>query len=209
MNRKTIRSIITIGAPLLAGNLATYLMKAIDLAMLGRLGTETLAAAGIATLSTSVLYTFMWPVSLGVQALASRRYGRQTAAPREETDQRRRETAWVLSNGVIAGWISISIALVLSTLIEPILSALLGNPTIVALAMEYVRVLRWSIVVLSVGMAHRGFFGAINRTGIVMAATVIGNLLNVFLNYTFIFGNFGAPAWGLVAQRWVRSSQRR
>jgi Na+-driven multidrug efflux pump len=80
MFRTTLLRILTLGAPLLAGNLATYLMKVVDLAMLGRLGTETLAAAGIATLTTGVLYTFVWPVSLGVQALGSRRYGRQQAA---------------------------------------------------------------------------------------------------------------------------------
>lgn len=187
--------ILKLGSPLLAGNLAAYLMKAVDLAMLGRLGTDTLAAAGIATLATGVLYTFIWPVSLGVQALASRRYGRQIAGG--NTPELQRETAWVLSNGAIAGWLTASMALLVSTMIGPVLRLLLADEHLAALAMEYVRVLRWSMVIMSLGMAHRGFMSAVNRTGIVMGATILGNGLNVLLNYTFIFGNFGAPALGI------------
>lgn len=187
--------ILKLGTPLLAGNLAAYLMKAVDLAMLGRLGTRTLAAAGIATLATGVLYTFVWPVSLGVQALASRRFGRQIAGG--NTGELRRETAWVLSNGAIAGWLTASVALLLSTLIAPLLHLLLADENLASLAMEYVRVLRWSMLIMSLGMAHRGFMSAVNRTGIVMGATILGNALNVLLNYAFIFGNFGAPALGI------------
>jgi multidrug resistance protein, MATE family len=195
MLRHTMMRILKLGAPLLAGNLATYLMKAVDLAMLGRLGTETLAAAGVATLATGVLYTFVWPVSLGVQALASRRYGRQIAGG--NTPALRRETAWVLSNGAIAGWLSAILALVLSTLIGPVLRLLLADESLTRLAMEYVRILRWSMLIMSLGMAHRGFMSAVNRTAIVMGATILGNGLNVLLNYTFIFGNFGAPVLGI------------
>ena len=53
------------------------------------------------------------------------------------------------------------------------------------------------VLVRVLGVAHRGFMGAVNRTGIVMVATVLGNLLNVVLNYAFIFGNLGAPALGI------------
>jgi len=187
--------IMTLGAPLLAGNLSTYLMKAVDLAMLGRLGTETLAAAGIATLATGILYTLVWPVSLGVQALASRRYGRQITE--KNAPERVAETGWVLSNGAIAGWITATVALLLSTVVGPVLRLLLADEALPGLAMEYVRVLRWSMPIMTLGMAHRGFMGAVNRTGIVMVATVLGNVLNVVLNYAFIFGNFGAPALGI------------
>jgi Na+-driven multidrug efflux pump len=46
-------------------------------------------------------------------------------------------------------------------------------------------------------MAHRGFMSAVNKTGIVMAATILANGLNVLFNYTLIFGNFGFPALGI------------
>ena len=145
--------------------------------------------------ATGVLYTFIWPVSLGVQALASRRYGRQVAGA--NTPELQRETAWVLSNGAIAGWLTAAMALLLSTMVGPVLHLLLPDGNLTDLAMEYVRVLRWSMLIMSLGMAHRGFMSAVNRTGIVMGATILGNALNVLLNYTFIFGNFGAPALGI------------
>jgi len=202
MFRRTVLRIIILGTPLLAGNLATYLMKVVDLAMLGRLGTETLAAAGIATLTTGVLYTLVWPASLGVQALASRRYGRQlaarSAAPNSpEARIRRSETAWVLSNGAVAGWITATVALLLSTAAGPFLRLFLTDGNLVTLALDYVKVLRWSMVIISLGMAHRGFMSAVNKTGIVMAATILANGLNVLFNYTLIFGNFGFPVLGI------------
>lgn len=195
MYNTAARTIVRLGIPLLAGNLATYLMKAVDLAMLGHLGTETLAAAGVATLATGVLYTMIWPVSLGVQAIAGRRYGRQVAGG--DTDDLRRRTAWVLSNGAIAGWLTAALALVASTAAGPILRLLLTDDDLIYLALDYVRTLRWSTVLMSLGMAHRGFFSAVNRTKIVMGATILGNGLNVLFNYALIFGNLGAPALGI------------
>jgi len=195
MFRATLIRILRLGAPLLAGNLASYLMKAVDLAMLGHLGTETLAAAGIATLATGILYTFIWPVSVGVQALASRRYGKQIAAGDGAEDAA--GTGKVLANGVAAGWLTAAIALSLSTCIEPILRLILANPVLVDLSLEYIKTLRWSLILISVGMAHRGFFAAVNQTAIVMVATLLGNVLNAFLDWALIFGNLGLPALGI------------
>jgi len=195
MFRATLIRILRLGAPLLAGNLASYLMKAVDLAMLGHLGTETLAAAGIATLATGILYTFIWPVSVGVQALASRRYGKQIAAGDGSEDAA--ETGKVLANGAAAGWLAAAIALSLSTCIGPILRRILTNPVLVDLSLEYIRTLRWSVILISVGMAHRGFFAAVNQTAIVMVATLLGNVLNALLDWALIFGNIGLPAMGI------------
>ncbi len=195
MLRTTVSRIIRLGIPLLAGNFAVYLMKAVDLAMLGRLGTDTLAAAGIATIATGVLYTLIWPVALGVQALASRRYGRQLRDG--DGDAEAEETGRVVANGAAAGWLAAALALLLSLLVEPLLRRILANPALVDLSLQYIRTLRWSLPVLCLGMAHRGFLAAVNRTHLVMAATLLTNGLNILLNWILIYGNLGFPVLGM------------
>lgn len=199
--RGTVKRILRLGAPLLAGNVSHYLMKLVDLAMLGRLGTTMLAAAGIGTPAAGILYTLAWPVALGVQALAGRRFGlesviREKGEP-EKTKLAAERTGWVLSNGVVAGWLSVSVALLLSLVGKPALDAVIESREIASLAWDYVGLLRWSTILLTVGLAHRGFFGAVNRTGVIMVATIGSNGANIFFNWIFIFGHFGLPAMGI------------
>ena len=48
-----------------------------------------------------------------------------------------------------------------------------------------------------ISVSYRGFFFGINKTKIFMFSGVITNFLNVIFNYTFIYGEFGAPRMGL------------
>ena len=45
--------------------------------------------------------------------------------------------------------------------------------------------------------ALAGYFLGMSKTGIVMWANVIGMLVNIPLNYVFIFGKWGFPAMGI------------
>ena len=184
--------IVALGAPLLAGNMSQYLMRIIDLAMLGRLGTVTLAAASIGTMTTGVLFTLAWPNLLGAQAVTSRRFGR--AASRGESAA---HAGTVLGEASVVALGTAGIALVLSTLVPGILRLLISDLAVRGQAADYVMTVRWSVLLMAVAAAHRGFLGAVHRTGVVMAATVVGNAANVFFNWVLIFGNLGFPAMGI------------
>ena len=96
--RMHVKKILKVGAPLLAGNLSFYLLRVADTIMLGRLGTNPLAAIAMAGLFTGILMTFIWPVSIGVQALSSRRYGKF-----------RKEEALGMENKALPGFLWIEI----------------------------------------------------------------------------------------------------
>ena len=186
------KRIIRIGAPLLAGNLSHYLHQVTDTAMVGRLGTEQLAAMGIASLFTGICLTFIWPVTTGVQAITSRRYGRQQANTGSA-----RETGMILDNGIVVGLFAAVTAFIFSYSAPFVLELLVGAGPLLEHALEYVGVIRFGTFFLGIEMAIVGFLSGINRTGAIMRATLSGNIVNILLNYLLIFGKFGFPALGI------------
>ena len=63
--------------------------------------------------------------------------------------------------------------------------------------MEYVTVLRWSMIPAAVFFALYGFLSGIGKTRVLMAATILTNVLNIFLNYLLIYGRLFFPALGI------------
>ncbi|MCA1753790.1 MAG: MATE family efflux transporter [Spirochaeta sp.] len=189
------RKILRLGTPLLFVQLTHYLHQIADSAMLGHYGSGSLelAAIGIAGLVTWILMTFLWPLSAGVQALASRRYGRQQA----DSTSDKAVTGEVLDNGLVVGVLAALLALGVSLLVRPVLGVLLQSEGILDLVMDYVDIIRFSLVPMGFFIIGQGFMGAINRTRPVMYAGVLSNLLNIALNWLLIFGNLGLPAMGI------------
>ena len=190
-----VNQVIRLGIPLLAGNLSHYLLQVADTAMVGRLGTKPLGAIAMAGLFTGILFTFVFPVSLGTQALASRRFGRQSLAgnDREAVEK----TGEVLDNGIMIGMIAAVMSVLFSFLAGPILGALITDPDLLPQAMSYIRIIRWAMPFAALSFAFVGFFGGINKTGDIMISNIGGNILNISFNYIFIFGKLGFPALGI------------
>lgn len=156
--------------------------------MLGHYGRQSLelAAIGIAGLLTWILLTFLWPLSTGVQALASRRFGRGAD-----------DTGAVLDNGLVVAGAAGLLALGVSFLAPMALRHLVESRGIYRLIGEYLLVIRISLLPMGFFLVCQGFFGAINRTRQVMYAGVISNMLNIGLNWVLIFGRLGFPAMGI------------
>lgn len=194
MNSSNTGKIIKIGIPLLAGNLSFYLLQVADTIMVGRLGTESLGAIAFAGLFTGILMTFIWPVSVGVQALSSRRFGMYS---KNNTDSSLKRVGNTLDNGIVTG-ISVSIVSFAVSFSAPFwFSILISDKALIPLALSYIKIIRWALPLGGIMMGVFGFLSGIRMTGYVMAANVGGSVINIFLNYVFIFGKFGFPELGI------------
>ncbi len=200
MTRTHIFKVMVLGAPLVAGLVSEFFMYLADSAMVGRLGTEFLAAIGIATLFGEILWVIVWPLAPGTQTIASRRFGLQEALGGKDEKTRLEQfqkTGEVLDSAVVvsigAGFIAIMIAL----FSEPILRLLLEDDHLIHLAQSYILILKWAMPLAGIFYALYGFLAAINLTRIIMIATVGLNVLNIGFNYMLIFGKFGFPALGI------------
>lgn len=190
-----MRRIISLGVPLLFARLTHYLHQIVDSAMLGHYGDGSLelAAIGIAGLFAWILNTMLWPLSNGIQAITSRRFGREDGADTES----RYCTGEALDNGLITALYASGIAIGLSFLARPILSLMLSTPEILELSIDYISVIRFGLLPTGFYFAMQGFLSAINQTKYAMWSSIISNVLNIGLNYVFIFGRFGFPEMGI------------
>ncbi len=193
-----VKNIINLGLPLFAGNFSFYLLQLADTVMVGRLGTANLAAIAMAGLFTGILFTFVWPVSIGTQAISSRRYGKQKAANGEfEQHQLALETGKSLDNGIVVGIFMGFLGMLFSFLAKPILNFLIKDPELLPLSLQYISVLRWVLPFYGIMTSMSGFLGGINRTRNIMISNVGGSILNIIFNYIFIFGKLGLPSFGI------------
>ena len=74
---------------------------------------------------------------------------------------------------------------------------LFRSQAIVAPAILYMQVLGLSMIPLMLFQSFRQFAEGVSFLKPAMVITLIANLVNVFVNWVFIFGNLGAPALGL------------
>ena len=183
-----LQRIFGLALPIVGGMVSQNVLNLVDTAMVGTLGDAALAATGLGGFALFMCMALILGISTGVQATAARRKG----------EGRHNETAVVL-NG----------ALVLVLVVGPLISLLLyhavpifypwlnGDPEVISQGVPYLQVRLLAIVFVGINFAFRGYWNAVDLSRLYMSTLVVMHASNIFLNYVFIFGNFGAPALGV------------
>lgn len=198
--KRHIRKVMALGAPLLAGLVSEFCMYLSDSAMVGRLGTEYLAAMAIAVMFAEILWIIIWPLAPATQTIASQKYGRITATdPNDRYDYNKqiRSTGNVFNNSLLLALGAGALAVLLAEVCKPFLSLVLDDLSLVPLIDSYVNIVKWAMPVAGIFYGLYGFLAAINLTIPIMVATIGLNVLNIVFNYILIFGKFGCPALGM------------
>lgn len=105
--------------------------------------------------------------------------------------------------------LSVLLFLVL-TFAKPILYYFKQPEDVIDLCIPYLTIMTFSMVPLMIFQSFRQFSEGLSLTIPVTIATILGNVVNIFLNYGWIYGNMGFPrlevagaAWGTFAARVV------
>jgi putative MATE family efflux protein len=200
LTRKHFISVITLGAPLLAGMVSDFFIYIADSAMVGHLGTEHLAAIAIATLFAEILWVIVWPFAPGTQALAARRFGQLQAAINADEgtiNTHYRRTGEILGNSLVVSFSVGVVAMCMAVFSMQILELLLDNQQLIPLAESYISIIKYAMPLAGIFYSFYGFLAAVNMTRAIMFGTVSLNILNIVFNYVLIFGKLGLPAMGI------------
>lgn len=177
------RATLALGLPIIGTQLAQMGINFIDTLMLGWLGAETLAASVLATTLFFVVIVVGFGLAAAVMPLAAQ------AAGEDDTRSIRRSVR--MGFWIVAIYSAVMMPVLWN--VEAILLAAGQKPELSAMAKEYVRIAQWSIFPVLIVSVLRSYLSALERMQIILWVTLAGVALNAFLNYAFIFGNFGMP----------------
>lgn len=188
--RGELAALLALGLPMAATQLVQYSVMTVDVLMIGRLGAEALAASSLGL----VIYFAAWLVGFGPAMASSPLISQAIGADENNADDVRisvRMSLWTL--GLMAPVIILifffteKIALALG---QPASLASMARPYVVALAPGWAFAM--GIFVL------RNFLAAIGETRAPLLIVIGTTLLNAFLNWLLIYGNWGFPRLELV-----------
>ena len=167
--------------------LGAALVGLFDSIMVGHYSTADLAAVSF---SNALFFTVM-VFAMGALMAITPIVGYAVGA--NEGNER---VSGLLANGLVFTLIVTLFALVLLVPCIPILHLFGQEPDVVICARPYYTLIVLSIVPFLFFCLCKQFLEGIGNTTVAMVITVACNLLNIFLNWIFIFGHWGAPAMG-------------
>src|SRR5216684_4176119 len=174
---------LKLAVPMALTQLGQIAMMTTDLALVGRLGDQAVAAAALASTVYFVSFTFGMGLVSAVAPLAAQAFGAR--------DPRRVRRA--LRVGLWAALL-ISLPMMMLPLFgEHILLTLGQAPATSHLAQQYLRGLVWGITPALWFLAIRGFMGAVNRPEPGLWITLAAIPANAALVYLLIHGGLGLP----------------
>ncbi|MFQ6673518.1 MAG: MATE family efflux transporter [Fidelibacterota bacterium] len=183
-DREIFKKVFYLALPVIFGNLSRVLMNVVDVAMVGRLGANALAAVGMGSVLIWTVLSFAVAIRTGVQSITARRLGQQKFSG----------CGTALNNGLLfAVATGVTLSLTGYFLTVPFIHFLLDDPEVIPLAVDYTRWGFLCVMFVTMGFAYQGFFNGVERTRIHMKVTVTSNLLNIYLNAGLIFGSENLP----------------
>jgi len=186
--RERRRALLTLALPIIGGMMSQNILNLVDIAMVGRLGTTALAATGLGSFANWLSMAFILGLSTGVQAYCARRVGQEAHG----------DIAVPLNGGLLLALIiGVPLSLIVIVLAPQLLGLINPDAEVVGEATPYLQVRLLALVAVGMNFSFRGYWAAVHKTGLYLTTLVIMHVVNIFLNWVFIFGNLGAPEMGV------------
>jgi putative MATE family efflux protein len=172
--------------PVVLQMLLKTMMFYVDTYMISAVGPEAMAAMGIVGPISHTLVAVLSALSVGTIAIVARAWGEGDRAKQE----REASTAVALA-------VAIGVPLTaLGLLVLPGMADLFpvpDSPAVTTMARDFLRIEAAIFLFFCLDAVATGILRAAGRTKVPLVVTLAANVLNIFLNWVFIYGNLGAP----------------
>ncbi len=196
------REVLRVAAPLVVSSLSWTIMTFVDRMMLNWVSGAAMAAA----FSASIAWFAIWCFPLGVCAFAN------TFVAQYDGAHQQQKVGLVVWQAV---WIAIGFGVVLLITIplaRPLFALANHSPNVFAYEVQFFQILCLGAPGLLLAQAACAFYSGRSQTWVVMIVDSAASLLNIVLDYCWIFGHGGFPRWGVagaasatVVSMWVKA----
>ena len=187
--------VLAIVVPIIIQNAITNFVNLLDNIMVGKIGTDQMTGVSIANQLLFVANLCVFGGMSGAGIFSAQYHG---AGNREGVQHCFRYKVY------LAVLLTVCSVLVFSLLGEPLISLYLNDgdaldrsARTLQFGMDYMRVMLWGFAPFAFSQAYASTLRETGETALPMRASITGVFLNLVLNYTLIYGHFGAPEMGV------------
>jgi len=187
VTRPSLQQLLALAMPVVISRSAQVVVGVTDAIMVGKLGETALAATTTAGMNTFNILVFPMGVVFVVQSFAAQLTGRGDV-------HGARRYGWY---GLLLALLTQVACLAAIPFVDDAVAVLDYTGDVKALMATYLAA-RLTTGGAAIGLEALGaWFGGLGNTRLPMFAQVLAMVLNVGLNWVFIYGNLGAPALGV------------
>lgn len=185
-----LKQVWQLALPVMLTNLLQTLVDVVDVFMVGRLGPISIAAVGISASIRMLILVMLLSVSAGAMSLIAQAKGAR------DPNRMSFVTRQAISSGVL---LSLGLTVLGLLLARPILELVNsgGDPLAVEIGAEYLQVLFLGTIFLILNIVFNRLMQGAGDTVTPLILTAVLNVLNIGLNYLFMFGLGPIPAFGV------------
>lgn len=183
------QKILKLSIPAAINSLLDMLQVITDLIMVGRISAFAVAAVGLGLQSLMFVFAVLTLLHVGTSALLSRFVGAGQIKRASTGLSTLLQFAFLLSLPVMVAWyfLASNIYVWFGT-----------APEVVALGADYVQMLTWMMPFVFMKLVFVSALNSAGDTHTPMKVKIGSIILNVILNYLFIFGHYGFPELGVM-----------
>lgn len=174
--------------PIILGMLGHTIVGIVDNVMVGKIGPTELAAVSLATSFIFIAMSLGIGFSTAITPLVAAAHGKNDVE----------EGRSIFHHGLYLCMLLGSVLFIIIYFSKPIIG-FMGQPEVVAeMAKPYLDIVAFSLVPLIIFQGYKQFADGLSETKYSMWATIVGNIVNVIINYLLIYGIWIFPEMGII-----------
>ena len=188
------KNIFKLSIPVAIENLLHMSVFIIDAVMVGRLGTDALAAVGLSGALSFTISMVFSSLNVGSASIIARHIGAK------ERDQAQTVGAQAIFMALVMGILATPFLILFA---EKMLILMSAEPQVSALGKSYLQIVGGFFVFRMIILACNGILRGAGDTKTPMKATLVINCINILFNWLLIFGVGPFPKWGVAGAAWA------
>ena len=182
------RTLLLLSLPIAAQNLVAFVANLVDTVMIGQLSETSFAATSLANQVFFIITLVISGISGGSNVILSQMWGRQ------DKEGMYKILAYTYRASIIFVLIVAFLAIAFP---DAIMHLLTSDQELIRIGAQYLRIVGISYLFFGISSTTIQILRSANVVKISMISSFTALIVNMFLNYCLIFGNFGFPQLGV------------